>query len=190
MKNFIKFFFITFFSVLFFTSNSVSEVVNKVKVNGNDRVSIESIVVFGDIKMGENYEIEDVNQLIKKLYETNFFSNIKINIIDGELTITVSENPIVNSIVFDGEKAQKYIDTLNHNKLFEIKIKLIVYFLSLFKVSGTNKYIPNPPTTPITPINTDEIPNVNILAIWPINIGALEALVSPINFHIPRNSPE
>ena len=113
MKNFIKFFFITFFSVLFFTSNSVSEVVNKVKVNGNDRVSIESIVVFGDIKMGENYEIEDVNQLIKKLYETNFFSNIKINIIDGELTITVSENPIVNSIVFDGEKAQKYIDTLS-----------------------------------------------------------------------------
>ena len=29
------------------------------------------------------------------------------------LTVTVRENPIVNSIVFDGEEANKYIDALN-----------------------------------------------------------------------------
>ena len=86
--------------------------VNKVKVTGNERITLESIIVFGDIKMGENYEVQDVNLLIKKLYETNFFSDIKIKIASGELVINVTENPIVNSIVFDGEKADKYVDAL------------------------------------------------------------------------------
>ena len=112
MQNFTKFFLVTIFSILFFISNSFSEMVNKVKVVGNDRISLESILVFGDIKMGDDYNAEDVNLLIKKLYETNFFSNIQVKIAEGELVINVTENPIVNSIVFEGEKADKYIEAL------------------------------------------------------------------------------
>ncbi len=112
MRNFIKIICSVVFSILFFSSNSFSEMVNKVKVIGNERIALESIIVFGDIKMGENYEAQDVNLLIKKLYETNFFSDIKIKIASGELVINVTENPIVNSIVFDGEKADKYVDAL------------------------------------------------------------------------------
>ena len=50
--------------------------------------------------------------MIKKLYETNFFSNISVELKDDQLTITVQENAIVNTIVFDGEEANKYIDAL------------------------------------------------------------------------------
>ena len=62
--------------------------------------------------MGNNYEALDINTLIKKLYETNFFSNISVELNDGQLIVTVQENPIVNSIAFDGEEASKYIDAL------------------------------------------------------------------------------
>jgi len=89
-----------------------SEVVEKIKVTGNERISNETIVIFGDSVIGKNYGVEDVNSLIKKLYDTNFFSDISIEINNNILSITVKENPIVNLIIFDGEKADKHKDRI------------------------------------------------------------------------------
>ena len=69
--------FFVFTLVLILSSYSHSEVVKKVEVVGNERVSLETIMIFGDIKKGENYEQDDVNQIIKKLYDTTFFADIK-----------------------------------------------------------------------------------------------------------------
>jgi len=88
--------------------NSFSEVVNKVEVKGNERIASETILVFGDIAIGKDYGSDDVSTLIKKLYDTNFFSNISVELINNKLSITVKENPIINSIIFKGEKADKY----------------------------------------------------------------------------------
>ena len=57
---------------------------------------------------GKDYEASDVNLLIKKLYDSNFFSNISVKLENNLLSIVVEENPIINSIIFDGEKAKKY----------------------------------------------------------------------------------
>ena len=87
-------------AILFFAFLSVksySEIVEKIEIKGNERISNETIVVFGDIAIGKNYEKSDVNSLIKKLYETNFFSNISINLQNGILNIEVEENPIINN---------------------------------------------------------------------------------------------
>ena len=109
LMNFIKkiFIFITLF-LFFFNTNSYSEVINKIDVIGNERISLETIVVFGDISIGKDYDTSDVNLLIKKLYETTFFSNISVEIENNKLIIVVKENPIINSIIFDGEKAKKF----------------------------------------------------------------------------------
>ena len=103
--------FILFF--LAFSVKSYSEVVNKVEVKGNQRITLETIIIFGDIKTGENYKESDISLLIKKLYETNFFSNISAELINNQLIINVEENPIINSIVFKGEKADKYMEGIN-----------------------------------------------------------------------------
>ena len=106
---------ITFLFVLFFlvlTTRSFSEVVEKVQVKGNERITLETIVIFGDIAIGKNYETSDVNSLIKKLYETNFFSNISVGLENGLLTIAVKENPIINTIIIKGEKADKYKEAI------------------------------------------------------------------------------
>ena len=92
---------------VFFNVNSSAEVVNKVDIKGNTRISLETIMIFGDISIGSNYESSDINLLIKKLYESNFFSNISVKLKDNKLTITVEENAIIDSIVLDGEKAKK-----------------------------------------------------------------------------------
>ena len=113
MKN-LKNFFITFLigSFILF-SNSNAEVIKDIEVNGNDRISIETIAVFGDISLGKNYELDDVNILIKKLYESNFFSEIEVEIVNNKLIINVKENPIISSIILDGEKAKKFKEKID-----------------------------------------------------------------------------
>ena len=110
MENFKKIFVAILLFFIFFNVNSYSEVVNKVDVKGNDRISLETIMVFGDVSIGKNYERSDINLLIKKLYESNFFSNISVKLKNNKLSIVVEENPIINSIIFEGEKAKKYIE--------------------------------------------------------------------------------
>ncbi len=99
--------FVILFSI-FFNVNSYSEIVKKVDVQGNDRISPETIIIFGDIEIGKNYEESDISLLIKKLYETSFFSNISVELANNKLIIAVEENPIVDSIIFKGEKAEKF----------------------------------------------------------------------------------
>ena len=105
-----------FVAILFFLNftivNASAEVATQIDVVGNIRISAETIIVFGDISKGKDYNPLDINILIKKLYETSFFSNIKVNLKNGVLKITVVENPIVNSISFDGEKADKYKESI------------------------------------------------------------------------------
>jgi len=97
---------VLFVTIIFNTS--FAEVVKDVKVQGNKRISLETIIVFGDISVGKNYERSDLNSLIKKLYNTTFFSNISVDLKNNVLNIIVEENPIINSITLKGEKANKY----------------------------------------------------------------------------------
>ena len=78
MNKFIKLFFVYFVFLGFFISNAYSETVNKVQIEGNERITKETIVIFGDIKVGFDYESNDINLLIKKLYATKFFSNVSV----------------------------------------------------------------------------------------------------------------
>jgi len=111
--------FILFF--LAFSVKSYSEIINKVEVKGNQRITLETIKIFGDIKIGEDYDENDISLVIKKLYETNFFSNISAELINNQLIITIEENPIINSIVFKGEKANKYKEGIR--KIITLKEK-------------------------------------------------------------------
>ncbi len=112
MKSFKKLFTVIILYFIFFNANSYSEIVNKVEVKGNVRISQETIMVFGDVSTGKNYQASDVNLLIKKLYESNFFSNITVELKDNTLIIFVEENPLIESIVFEGEKAEKHKDQI------------------------------------------------------------------------------
>ena len=94
MDNLKKIFFAFILFFLAFGLKSYAEIVNKVEVKGNARITLETIVIFGDITIGKNYESSDINLLIKKLYETNFFSNISVELQNGILNINVKETQL------------------------------------------------------------------------------------------------
>jgi len=135
MKSFNKIFFalITFFFV--FTSFSNSEVVTKVEVKGNQRISAETVFIFGDIAIGENFESQNINELIKKLYDTNYFDNISVELKNGVMIISVTENPLISSVTFEGETANKYKDVM----VGFLTLRENTSFLNAFVKSDINK---------------------------------------------------
>jgi len=96
-------------------SFSYAETVKKLIVNGNDRISDETIIVFSSIKQGDKINNEKLNKILKDLYDTNFFDNISVNFENNELIINVIENPIINKIEFTGIKSKTLIKTITKN---------------------------------------------------------------------------
>ena len=90
----------------------LAEIINSIKVSGNKRISKESIVVFGEIDFTKKYNKNNLNQVLKNLYDTNFFKNIKLKINDKILEIVVVENPIIESIEINGVKKSSFKDLL------------------------------------------------------------------------------
>ena len=89
-----------------------AEILKKIEVDGNDRIVKETIIVYGEIEKNKDYNQEDIDNIIKRLYETKFFSKVSINFSNGILKITVVENPIINSILVQGEPTTKYVKAI------------------------------------------------------------------------------
>ena len=56
-----------FKTIILFLSNSISqaEVVNQVQIDGNKRISNETIKVYGEIELNKNYSEVDLNKILK-----------------------------------------------------------------------------------------------------------------------------
>ena len=90
---------------LFINTNLSAEVVQNITVSGNDRISKETIRVYGEIELNKNYSTPEVNKILKNLYKTEFFEDVKISLANGVLNIIVKEYAVTNSIDLRPEKS-------------------------------------------------------------------------------------
>ena len=110
--NNIKIIFTVFFIIIFCLTNANSEIINKIVIEGNNRISDETIIMFSDVKIKDDINKNKVNQILKNLYETNFFKDIRVNTQENVLNIYVSESPIIEKISYIGIKATKIKDVV------------------------------------------------------------------------------
>ena len=94
-------------------TSAFSEIVNNITINGNKRISSESIKVLGNISTQKNLEKKDLNNLLKKLYDTNFFKDVNLSFDKGNLIINVIENPIIENIEITGIKNKTFIEEIS-----------------------------------------------------------------------------
>jgi len=59
--------------LFFLFSYSLAEIVNDINVVGNKRISKETIIVLGKIKLGVDYNDSTLNTVFKNLYKSDFF---------------------------------------------------------------------------------------------------------------------
>ena len=106
-----------FLIFFFLISNLVvkAEIINKINVEGNQRISAETIKMFTGISINEDLSESDLNEILKKLYETNFFDLVSVKIDDKTLIIKVKENPIIQNITIEGIKSSQILEDLNKN---------------------------------------------------------------------------
>jgi outer membrane protein insertion porin family len=96
--------------------------IKKVNIVGNARVSSTTIESLVDKKIN-NIDSIYINNLTKKIYDTDFFADVKISFNQDALTINVIENPIVNFFYINGIKDSDLdqvnkIITLKENSIF------------------------------------------------------------------------
>ena len=108
----LKFIFSLLLSFLVLINSSYAEKIKEIKISGNSRISDETIRVFSDLDLSQNFEDINLNNLIKELYETNYFSDVSIKYENQILYINVVENPIVQNIIIEGIKANKLKDQI------------------------------------------------------------------------------
>ena len=106
-------------------------------VTGNDRVSKQTIINFSKLKVGVDHSKNEINQALKDIYETNFFEEVNLSIVNNILNIDVKEFPIIQNIEFTGVKAKKYIKVLEE----QITLKSRTSFNEFLLQNDLNKVL-------------------------------------------------
>ena len=114
LNFFMKIFYISFFLILF-NSSSYSEIVKKIEVYGNDRVSDDTIKMFSDVNINENLDENKINDILKNIYNSNFFNTVNISLENQTLKITVEELPIIFDISYNGIKSNDLLERITSN---------------------------------------------------------------------------
>ena len=115
----VKIIFASFLIALINITYSYSDIVKQIDVDGNERISDETVKLFSKINVDDKLDETDLNKIIENLYETNFFKDISIKFLDNILTIKVVENPIIENIEYRGIKTNRVLDVLKEDPLIK-----------------------------------------------------------------------
>ncbi len=127
---------------IFISPFSKAEIAKKIEILGNKRISAETIKIYGNIEKNKNYSDKDLNLILNDLYNTNFFSDVKVQLKNNVLTINLVEYPTINQLIILGEQKKSFVEEiekiifLKKNGSF-IKSKLSQDIETIKKVYGT-----------------------------------------------------
>ena len=122
--------------LLFFYVTSVQAVIIKdIIVEGNNRVSKETIQMFAEVNYGDDINQNSFNDILKNLYKTNFFKNVSLFLENDILKISVEENPVVENYFIDGIKNKTLLESIEDSILLKAK--------SSFDISLVKKDVDN-----------------------------------------------
>ena len=107
-----KFFLHLIIFSIFLSFSSYSKNYEKIIINGNERISNETILVFSEIIENQSLDENSINDILKRLYKSGFFKDVSIKIENNNLNINVLENPIIQTVFINGIKRKKTEESL------------------------------------------------------------------------------
>ena len=129
--NFLKFFLNVVILVLAFNSQASSNVIEKFNIEGNQRISDNTIILFAEVNVGQEITNNDLNIILNNLYKTQYFNDIRVSLKNNILNIFVEEFPVVQKINYNGIKSNTILEKITENKF--LKDKSPYNFFSLNK---------------------------------------------------------
>jgi outer membrane protein insertion porin family len=91
--------------------------VTSISVEGAQRLEGDTILSYIRMHVGDRYTQASADQVLKDLFATELFSDVKLRNDNGAVVIEVKENPVVNRIILEGNKRLKEDKILPEIKL-------------------------------------------------------------------------
>ncbi len=79
-------------------------IIQQISVSGNERVEPETIASYLSVRPGDPFDPSLLDASLKSLFATGLFSDVELTERGGALIVRVVENPIINRIIFEGNK--------------------------------------------------------------------------------------
>ncbi len=93
--------------VLASSSVAYAAVISRIDVRGAERSGADAVRSNITIAPGRNFSNADIDESVKRLYATGYFSNVSMSVSGSTLVVTVRENNLVNQVVFNGNRKIK-----------------------------------------------------------------------------------
>jgi outer membrane protein insertion porin family len=164
-----------------FLGNSVAENLNKIIINGNDRIADETILTFLPVKVNDHIDNNKINETIKELYNTNFFKNVSISFNNNLLKIEVIENPIIQNIIYNGIKSDDLLKDITDDLVLLDRSSFVQNFVEIDRQKILNNLKNKGYFFSDIQIKTEDLSNNRINLIYDINLGN-KAKIAKISF--------
>ena len=83
-------------------------VIQTLSVTGNQRLETDTVLSYMKLRVGQTYDVEQLDQALKDLLATELFADVQILGADtGNIVVQVRENPVINRIVLEGNERLK-----------------------------------------------------------------------------------
>ncbi len=105
-----------------FSRPAFAATISNIVINGNQRVENETVLSYLQLGVGDSFDEERIDESIKVLFRTGLFRDVGIDQQGTSLVITVSENPLINVVNFEGNSE---IDDDTLGKEVEVRERMI-----------------------------------------------------------------
>lgn len=80
--------------------------VSRILVRGNQRIDATTVLSYLPIQPGDTIDAVTIDLAVRTLSRTNLFANVQLGLQpNGDLVVEIVENPIINQVTFEGNKA-------------------------------------------------------------------------------------
>ena len=119
--NLSKFILNVIFFILAINFQASADIVKKFNIEGNQRISNDTIILFSGVNIGQEINDKDLNLILKDLYNTKYFDDVRLLLKNNILNIFVKEYPIIQKINYYGIKSNTILEQITTNKLIKDK---------------------------------------------------------------------
>ena len=120
MRFAVVFFIVVMMGASFLSSSPVTaqsttdnQRIEAIEITGNKRVAAGTVLSYLPLRVGDLVTAGSMNTAVARLFDTDLFEDISLEMVDGVLRVTIAENPIINRVNIEGN------DVITDEKLLE-----------------------------------------------------------------------
>lgn len=85
-----------------------ARVIKTLRVEGSQRIEPETVLSYTKLRVGDAFSNETLDQAIKDLQASDLFADVQIaGALTGDIVVRIRENPIINRVIFEGNRRLK-----------------------------------------------------------------------------------